>query len=775
MPRHDRHSPAPADPVDRRIHLRAAGVSVLLDMSAGRTPAITHWGADLGSITAQDAAALALATMPTVGANNPDLPTRGAILPQLADGWTGRPGILGGRENGRDFSPLLTVRAVTVGGMELPGAPPGHAAGDTSSGFVETGPGTIRIDLADDEAGLATRLEVELLPSGLVRMRAQVENLAETPYRLEGVSLTAPVPLDATEMLDFAGRWGKERSPQRHEITVGQHDRENRKGRTGADSAYVLHAGTAGFGFQRGEVWAAHVGFSGNQRHYLERQFNGHQVIGGGEILLPGEVVLAPSAATTYTTPWLYLSYGEGLDAVAHRFHRWLRSRPQHPSLTRPVTLNVWEAVYFDHDLARLKDLADRAARLGVERFVLDDGWFGSRRDDLRGLGDWWVSREVWPDGLAPLVEHVRGLGMEFGLWFEPEMINEDSETARAHPEWIMAPGPHRLPVRSRHQQVLNLTIPEAYAHVRDLMVEVLESADISYIKWDFNRDLIEAADARTGAPRTHAQTLATYRLMHELKDRFPRLEIESCASGGARVDLGVLEHTDRVWVSDNIDPLDRQQMNRWTAQLIPLELMGSHVASGASHTTGRLHSLSFRAATAIFGHLGVEWDLARASAQELDELAQWITLHQQHRELLFTGDLVRVDRGDESLQVTGVVAPDRGEALFSLVGLTRSVVSPRGQVRLPGLDPARRYRVRPVLIGDVPSGLLGPAWFGLREAADVLAYDATSPYPVPGRPSAGQEIPGITLSGAQLAAVGIAAPMLNPEQALVLQVQAVG
>ena len=429
---------------------------------------------------------------------------------------------------------------------------------------------------------------------------------------------------------------------------------------------------------------------------------------------------------------------------MAARFHRHLRARPHHVDTERPVTLNVWEAVYFDHDLERLKDLADRAAALGVERFVLDDGWFGSRRDDTSGLGDWVVSAEAWPDGLGPLIDHVRALGMEFGLWFEPEMVNEDSEVARAHPEWIMAPSTGRMPLQSRNQQVLNLTIPEAYAQVRDQMMEVLDTCDIGYIKWDHNRDLLESATRATGRAAVHEQTAATYRLMDELKAAHPGLEIESCSSGGARVDLAVLEHTDRVWVSDCIDPLDRQQMNRWTSQLIPLELMGSHIASGRSHTTGRLHTLGFRALSALFGHLGIEWDLARATPAELAELREWIALYKEQRELLFTGELVRADRGDSVLWLHGVVSPGQERALFTLAAVGRSDQSQHERLRFPGLDPEARYRVRPLLLGERPTGLTLPPWWRRAEEED-----------------------GLVLPGTVLLHSGLAAPLIDTEQGL--------
>jgi alpha-galactosidase len=476
------------------------------------------------------------------------------------------------------------------------------------------------------------------------------------------------------------------------------------------------------------------------------------------------------ASGESYCSPWIYGSYGRGLDAVASRFHRYLRSRDRHPSVHRPVTLNVWEAVYFDHDLDRLVELAERAAEVGVERYVLDDGWFGARRTDRAGLGDWVVSTEAWPHGLHPLVEKVLGLGMEFGLWFEPEMINMDSDAARAHPEWVMATG-GRLPVESRFQQVINLGLPDCYAYVRDAIFAILAEYPISYIKWDHNRDLIDAGTSPTGRPGVHEQTLAFYRLLEEIKTAYPHLEIESCSSGGGRVDLGVLEHTDRVWVSDVIDPLERQQMQRWTAQLIPPEFMGSHISSAHSHTTGRRHNLSFRAATAVFGHLGIEWNLAQATERELAELREWIDFFKAERALLLGGDVVRLDFPDESVSVNGVVAADRTRAVYSFASVARSEVALLGRLRCPGLDPERQYRLRPMLIGGPPTGLRAPAWWGARQPAPEPYMDPEEQaiYQMPGR-----EPPGVVLSGAALSTVGLMAPIIHPDQAVIYLAEAV-
>jgi alpha-galactosidase len=715
---------------DTVVVLTADGIGVVLH-SDGGLPVVRHWGAALPGMTADEAAALVGAGVPLPGSSTPDEPVRVAVLPELSAGWSGRPGLSGSRA-GQGWSTAFRLESVLLDGAPV-------------TGFADAGAATVVYDAVEPDVELRLRLEIQLLASGLLRARATVTNEGAEPYTVDELTVALPVPASADELLDFGGRHNQERVPQRSTFRTGLHLRENRRGRTGPDTAYVLHAGAAGFGFARGAVHAVHTAWSGNHVHYAERAASGPSLLGGGELLLPGEIRL--TTGESYTSPWLYGAYGDGLDAVAGRFHRFQRARSRPVDTNRPVTLNVWEAVYFDHDLPRLLDLAERAAALGVERFVLDDGWFGSRRNDRSGLGDWVVSKDVWPDGLSPLIDRVRALGMEFGLWFEPEMVNVDSDVARAHPEWIMAARPE-LPVPARHQQVLNIGIPEAYAHVRDQMLAVLDEYDIGYIKWDHNRDLVEAGNRTDGGrPAVHAQTRAYYRLVDELRAAHPALEIESCSSGGLRVDLEVLARTDRIWVSDNIDPHDRQRMLRWTAQLLPPEYLGSHIASGRSHTTGRVHDLGFRAATAVFGHLGIEWDLAKATDAEIAELAEWIAWYREHRDLLLGGTLVRMD-GYPGAAVHGVVTPDRSRAIFAFAPADSLYPDPVPALRLRGLDPGRRYRVQPVLVGAPPSGLRPPPWWGAAEDG----------------------YPGVVLTGAALEHVGVVAPIVHPDQAVLLQ-----
>ena len=685
------------------LHLTAGGVSVVLDATNGQLPAILHWGGQLPVLTAEEARTMVGACTPVTGSSTIGVPPRPGLMPGQDSGWLGRPGLRGSFD-GIGWSPKFRVHTVDLNGVPV-------------TGFASAGAGRVLVSATDDAQRLRLDLTLDLLPGGLMRSRAKLTNLHEKTYALDDVSLAFPIPAEATELLDFAGSHNFERVPQRGTLRTGTHLRENRKGRTGSDSAFILHAGTPGFGFGNGEVWAVHTAWSGNHHHFAERFF-GDQLLGGGELLLPGEVRLGPG--DTYRSPWVYASYGTGLDAVASRFHAHVRSRTSPVSADRPVTLNVWEAVYFDHDEQKLMDLAERAAAAGVERYVLDDGWFGSRRDDTSGLGDWVVSPDVWPAGLHPLVDRVHDLGMQFGLWFEPEMVNPDSDVARAHPEWIMA-ARSDWPVESRSQQVLNLGIPEAYEHVKKQILALLAEYKLDYIKWDHNRDLIEAGNQLEGGrPGVHRQTLAFYALLEEIRSEHPGLEIESCSSGGARVDLGVLEHTDRVWVSDNIDPHDRQTMLRWTTQLLPPEYLGSHIASGRSHTTGRQHDLSFRAGTAVFGYLGVEWDLATATEKELDSLRRWISFYKQERGLLLSGDVIRMDGPDAQVLVHGVVSPDRSEAIFAQAALDSLYPDPTGRLRLRGLDPEVRYHVAPVFTGSTPSGLVPPEWWGQPKASEI-------------------------------------------------------
>jgi alpha-galactosidase len=672
-----------------RLVAGAAGTALVLFPRAESLPAVWVGPLPAAGLDPGDVAALLSGLRPC------------PLLPEHGDGWFGRPGLSGhrlgdggGPAAGLDWSPLFRPTR------------------------LEHGDGWARIEVAD--AGLRLVTEVEAVPGGAIRTRHTLTNAAGRPYVVDGLEVVFPLPARVGEVLDFTGRPTAERIPQRHRLGDGLWLREGRRGHTGHDSPTVLAAGVRGFTFGGGEVYGLHVAWSGNTVHRVERVPSGLDMaagavgprerirpgvttIGGGELLLPGEIVLAEGES--YATPWVYLAATAcGLDGLAAQFHGYLRSRPAHPDSARPVTLNVWEAVYFDHDFGRLAALADLAAGIGVERYVLDDGWFRGRRNDRAGLGDWWVDEDVWPGGLHRLADYVRGHRMQFGLWIEPEMVSPDSDLYRAHPEWILAAG-GRVPPLQRHQFVLDLTREDVAAYLLGRISALLSEYPIDYVKWDCNRDVIDAGSgARAGAPAAHRQAAAVYALLDELRRRYPAVEWESCAAGGGRIDLAMLDRVQRVWTSDMTDALARQRIQRWTGQLVPPEYLGAHVSAPFSHQTGRYMPLSLRCATALFGHFGVEWDITAAGPGELAELGEWIGLYKRHRSLIGSGRVVRLDTPDDTAWMHGVVAPDGSAALMSYVQLDEPVSDQPAALRVPGLDLRRRYRVRDVTPGERPS-----------------------------------------------------------------------
>jgi alpha-galactosidase len=695
--------------------LLADGVSLIIDTSTG-TPVIAHWGKDVALEKLDDQVQAILSeSIPYASIDQPQNP---GVWRENSRGFLGRPA-LSGHRTGQDWSPFFKLKS--------------SERTETNLSFVSE----------DSLAGLQVKVSYQMLPSGVVLISQSVSNVGTSDYFLEELLTWLPLPDQATQTLDFTGRWVLERQPQRRQIQSGTWSREVREGRTGHDYTIVQLALTEGANYQHGEVWSTGLMWSGNSRHLVEKLPSGRSTIAAGELLLPGEMILKPGQS--YEAPTVVATYSySGIDQVSDRIYRWLRARPNHPTniRARPITLNVWEAVYFNHNLEKLIQLADVAKEVGVERMVLDDGWFGSRRDDSKGLGDWVVSKEVWPEGLKPLIDRVKSNGMEFGLWFEGEMVNADSDLYRAHPEWILRSG-DRIPPEARHQQVLDLTHPGAFDHVFNQIDAILSNNDISYIKWDHNRVLTEPS--HLGQAAVHNQTLAIYRMFDELKKKHPGLEIESCSSGGGRIDLGMAQHVDRFWTSDSNDALERQYIQRYSQIAIPPEMLGSHIGPTLGHITGRTHKLSFRAITALFGHAGIEWDLTETNELERAQLKSWTDYYKKNRALIHSGKIVRVDQPDDSTFVHGVVAQDKSKALFAYVQLRPAGGTLPGALRFEGLDPLVSYKV----IAEQPCG---PAMFMSQKSPSWLE--------------------GATLTGAALSTIGLRPPILAPENAILISLE---
>ncbi len=690
--------------------LSAPTSSLLIEVVNGAL-VIRHWGAPILGQNHD----IALASQVSIANSSWDEPQLPGLMRESARGFLGRP-TLSGHRNGKAWSTKFEVTDF-------------HHQGNHC-----------KVTLRDFHAELEVIVTFDLDAFGVLIQKATVKNIGNSDYVLNEFIHWLPLPREATQTLDFAGRWSNERQPQRRDIQIGTWVRESREGRSGHNFSIADIALTAQTSFQSGSAWATSIAWSGNSHYLVECGFDGQQSIGAGELLLAGEVILKGNES--YEAPALFAVYSnQGLDGVSAAFHSHLRAREIHPKRPRPLTLNMWEALYFDHDEAKIRALVDVAAEVGVERVVLDDGWFHSRRNDRSGLGDWVIDPAVWPNGLAPVIEYINSKSIEFGLWFEGEMVNPDSDLYRAHPDWILHEG-DRTPPLWRHQLVLDLGHEDAYKHVLEQTSSLLAAHNIVYIKWDHNRVLVDAG--HLGAAGVRRQTQAIYRLFAELKKRHPGLEIESCASGGARIDLGVIDYVDRFWTSDNNDALERQTIQRWTSQVIPPEMLGTHIGPTHGHQTGRTLELSMRAITALFGHAGIEWNITQATAEERANLATWAKYYKDNRALLHSGKSVRIDYLDEHGYLYGVVSADTKKSIFAYVQLTPTVTIHPASLKFAGLDAAANYSVKAVYPAGKPRFMLitPPQWMD-----------------------------GITMSGSALATIGVSAPILAPANAVLIEI----
>ena len=649
------------------------------------------------------------------------------VAPTFGVGWFGQSALLAHRD-GQQFAQAFT--ACTVEWIT-----PGRA---------------LVLHLVDAVAQLALDIHLSLdEASDVFSLQSTLTNHGNSALDVQWLSAgTLPLPGRCDSVRSFAGQHMHEFMAITDPLTRSLWRRENRRGRTTQDcfpGAVVTTPGATG---DAGLVFGAHLAWSGNSQQTIEWLADAQFQWQFGEWLAPGEVRLAPGAQLS--TPELLASCSSaGFDGLAANFHAALRARITWPGgamRPRPVHLNTWEGFYFDLQPDKVMALADAAAAVGVERFVVDDGWFHGRHDDRAALGDWWPDEGKFPQGLGPLVAHVNGLGMAFGLWVEPEMVNPDSELHRAHPDWALQL--HGRPLlTARNQLVLDIARPEAAQYLFEKIDALLSAHAIGYLKWDLNRDLTSAGLA-DGSAGYRAQVHAAYALMARLRAAHPEVEIESCSGGGGRIDFGVLAHSHRVWASDCIDALSRVDIQRGFLQFFPPEIMGAHVGTAPAHTTGRTQNLAFAAAVALPGHFGLEFDLRTMEAAARTELASWITLYKQWRGHLHRGRVWRGEAGD------GIVWQAHGDdAATELLLLTYRVAPTHHRytppLRLTMLDPAARYRVTQVAPEGAP-----PPKGNSAPLLDALRGE------------------GVVFDGAWLAQAGLPMPRTQAEVAHIVRLQ---
>ena len=511
--------------------------------------------------------------------------------------------------------------------------------------------------------------------------------------RADAAAWTLPAR-DRWRLSRLHGRWAAETQLERTELAYGEHLLSSRRGHTGHQGLPWVALDADGAATEEtGEVYGCALGWSGSWRIAVQRLPDGLvQITGGAGYDESGLLRLAPGES--YSSPvFAGLWSAAGFGGASRAWHAWqLDHVIPDAAEPRPVLYNSWEATGFDIAEDQQRALAERAAAMGVELFVVDDAWFGQRVSDRAGLGDWTPNPQRFPDGLGPLARHVHGLGMRFGIWVEPEMVNPDSDLYRAHPDWVQH-FPGRARTEFRNQLVLNLARPDVRAYLWESLDALLSGTPIDYVKWDFNRCFSDAGWPGADYPQRlwteHVDAL--YALIDRLRAAHPGVAFESCSGGGGRIDLGILSRTDQVWTSDNTDPLDRLAIQDGFGQLHPARVMAAWVTDSPNvQLNGRRSSLRFRFVSAMAGVLGIGGDLTGWSDAELDEARGWVELYKEIRPVVQLGDLYRLRAPGHGLSAVQYV---RGADTVVLMWLHAQRYGEQPPaVRLRGLDPEATY-----------------------------------------------------------------------------------
>jgi alpha-galactosidase len=503
-------------------------------------------------------------------------------------------------------------------------------------------------------------------------------------FRLDSAAWHLP-PLPGYRVSYVTGAWAAETGLRRAEVPGGELTLTSRRGITSHHSNpwVMLDDGTATE--ESGAVWSTVLAWSGSWRLTVTRAPDDHLSVTAG--CGHDGTAWTLSAGSSLTTPVLAGLYSSGgFGSASRAWHSYARSRVlPHPAEVRPVLFNSWEATMFDVNEANQLTLARAAAAIGCELFVVDDGWFGARTDDHHGLGDWTPNPARFPSGLRPLSEAVHGLGMKFGVWVEPEMVNPDSDLYRAHPDWVQH-YPHRSRPEFRHQLVLDFARPEVVAWAREWLTDLVAANGVDFLKWDMNRPF-GSADGRRWLD--HVRNV--YAIMDSLRSSFPGLRIESCSGGGGRADLGIMARTDQVWTSDNTDAHDRLAIQHGYTQVYPVSTMSAWVTDSPNPLTGRVVPLRFRFHVAMAGVLGVGGDLPRWTPAELAEAASLIASYKEIRDVVQHGALYRLT--SPSPDVTAIQYVLGSRAVVFAYRPSPRPMSPPSPLPLLGLDPAASYR----------------------------------------------------------------------------------
>ncbi|MGZ4397411.1 MAG: alpha-galactosidase, partial [Gaiellaceae bacterium] len=681
------------NPEARQLHLRNERISYVLAVLEDGTLGHLHFGPALNA----DSSYRHLAGGEFHGFSNRVGEPVALEYPTPGSGDFRVPALVVEQANGSTVLPLAyRGHRIVSGKPEIAGLPSTYAEDDEAE--------TVEIDLAEAGSGLQVTLSYTIFRDfAAVARSLRVRNDGQKPVRIRcAMSCALDLPDADWMLMTLSGAWARERHLHSRPLVPGRQSVASLRGASGHEHNPFMVLRRRHTTESDGEAIGLSLVYSGNFLAEVEvdpfgtaRARLGINPDAFCWALEPGAELGVPEAVLAYSAAGL----GD-LSETYHRLYRGHLARGAWRDRPRPVLINNWEGTYFDFDEAKLLDIATVARDLGIELFVLDDGWFGQRDSDDSSLGDWVVDRRKLPQGIDGLARKIEALGLAFGLWIEPEMVSERSRLFEAHPDWAIGiPGRPRS--ESRNQYVLDMGRPEVVHHLFSVLSQTLGSAPVSYVKWDMNRNITEPYGLTLPPERQgeffHRYILGVYELYRRLTGAFPEILFESCAGGGGRFDPGILAFAPQGWTSDDTDAVERLAVQWGTTLCYPLSSMGAHVSAVPNHQTGRLAPLSTRAAVSFFGVLGYELDATALSVDERRQVADQVALYKERRELFQRGRFLRLVGpfdGDGNETVWMAVSDDACSAAVGYYQVcNRPNPGPR-RLRLRGLDPAARYRV---------------------------------------------------------------------------------
>ena len=553
---------------------------------------------------------------------------------------------------------------------------------------------TLEIVLTDDVIDLEARLYYVVFEDyNVVARHAVLKNKADCEMELSSAySLSLDFPKDNYDMIHFAGAWLREREMIRTPLQLGvKVEAANARGASGHQMNPFAIICEEGADETHGDVFGLALVYSGNHSTVASVDQHGYLRVQQG--INPHSFRWTLKKDEEFSTPQSILCYSdEGFGKMSREYHDVVRNHIMTSAYThkeRPILINNWEGTYFDFTEEKLLAIASKAKEAGIELFVLDDGWFGQRNDDHRGLGDWFVNKNKLPCGIDGLAKKVNDIGMKFGLWFEPEMVNPDSDLYRAHPDWAVKVD-ERTPLEIRQQLVLDITKPEVRDYIVKVVSDILANANIEYVKWDMNRQITDMPCLGYN----HKYTLGFYDIMHRIVTAFPNILFEGCSSGGGRYDLGVLAYMPQFWASDNSDAGCRFKIQYTTSMCYPIYSIGSHVTAVPNHQCGRTTRLKTRGDTAYMGAFGYELDITKCTDNEMEEIKGQVEFEKKVRSLMCEGDFYRlVNPYDGNYCAWETVSKDKNK-VFLFAGKIMAVAYDKNpKIRLQGLCPNKLYK----------------------------------------------------------------------------------